>query len=449
MLFRDEIKWSDRIAVKDDKGNQITYRQLCEAAANMNEYRDGRVLTLVYCDNSFENLAMVFKLFFLGQPMLLLPRKLEITFRNDILERFKPSYIWEEGVLKKADGCCNVFYEIHPELALLLSTSGTIGKPKLTRISYHNIEEELRIGTGEFRISEGQKGVRILPIEHVSGLAFCLYHWNAKGCIVTTDVHVLSSQFDRLYDQEGIQNMIGIPFHYRVLLKKGFWQDEKRILGLNCAMYIGAKLDESDQYALVSLLREKFVISYGQTECMSAVTTAAFKNPNDKPGTVGRSASNVTVSVDDKGELHIESPTVCMGYASDYQDLGKGDENQGAIATGDLAVIDDEGYVFLKGRIRRFVKILGNRIGLDEIEALLRTSFPGQEFACTGENDELNVFFRRTDKCHLEDLYRNVLFKKADIPLSMIHCWFVEEFPRSGAGKILYSALDEAHKLPN
>lgn len=447
MLFTDEIKLSDHIAVKDDKGNQISYRQLYEAALNMDEYKGNRVLTLVYCDNSFENLTMVLKLFFLGQPMLLLPQNSDIAFRNDIMERFQPFYFWEKGDLKKADGESNVFYEIHPELALLLSTSGSIGKPKLTRISYLNIAEELRIGAGEYHICERQKFMRILPIEHAFGLACCLYHWNVGGCVVTTDAPVMSDQFDHLYDEERIQNIAGIPFHYSILLKKGFWQDKGRISRLNCAANGGAKLDERNRYALISLLQEKFVISYGQTESMGTIATAAFKNPNAKPGTVGRSVPGVKVSVDEKGELYIESPTVCMGYALDYKDLGKGDENQGIIATGDLAAIDEDGYIFLKGRIRRFVKILGNRIGLDEIETLLRTNFPGYEFACTGENDELNIFFKRTDEYDLEDLCRKVLFKKADVPLSMIHCYLVEEFPRSSAGKILYSALNEVHKL--
>lgn len=448
MLFTDGMKWSNHIAIKDDKGNQISYQQLYEAAFNMEEYKGNRVLTLVYCDNSFENLVIVLELFFLGQPMILLPQNSDNTFRKDIVERFQPFYFWEKGELKKAGGGDNIFYEIHPELAVLLSTSGTIGKPRLTRISYYNIEEELRVGVEEFRICEGQKGIRILPIEHVAGLAFCLYHWNVGGCVVTTDVHVMSSKFDRLYDEEGIRNMIGIPFHYTILLKKGFWRDKGRITKLNRAVNVGAKLEESEQYALVSLLQERFVIGYGQTECTAVVIATAFNNPEEKPGTVGRPVSGVKASVDEKGELHIESSTVCMGYAFDYRDLRKGDENRGAIATGDLAFIDEDGYIFLKGRIQRFVKILGNRIGLDEIETLLRTKFPGHEFACTGENDELNVFFKRTDEYNLEDLCRKVLFKKADIPLTMIHCYSVEEFPRSGAGKILYSVLDAAHKLP-
>lgn len=447
MLFTDEIKWSNYIAIKDDKGNLASYRQLYETASNMEEYRNGRVLTLVYCDNSFENLSMVLKLFLLGQPMLLLSQKSDSAFRKDVLERFHPFYLWEKGELKKAHGESKGFYEIHPELALLLSTSGTIGEPKLTRLSYQNIKEELRIGTREYQICENQKSMQILPLEHVYGLTFGLYHWSVGGCVVTTEAPVMSAQFDSVYDREEIQNIAGIPFHYRILQKKGFWQNKGRISRLNCAATAGAKLDEGEQYALVSLLREKFVISYGQTECGGQILTATFKNPEDKLGTVGRSASGVKAWVDEKGELYIESPTICMGYAYDYRDLAKGDENQGIIATGDLADIDEDGYIFLKGRIRRFVKILGNRIGLDEIEALLRTNFPGHEFACTGENDELNLFFKKTDEYDLEDLCRKELYQKADIPLSMIHCYPVEEFPRSSAGKILYSVLDRMHKL--
>lgn len=63
MLFTDEMKLSEHIAVKDDKGNRIFYRQIYEAALDMDEYKENRVLTLVYCDNSFENLSMVHQRF--------------------------------------------------------------------------------------------------------------------------------------------------------------------------------------------------------------------------------------------------------------------------------------------------------------------------------------------------------------------------------------------------
>lgn len=84
-------------------------------------------------------------------------------------------------------------------------------------------------------------------------------------------------------------------------------------------------------------------------ERMRIVVTATFQNPEDKPSTVGRFVSDVKVSVDEKGELYIESPIVCMGYALDYRDFGKGDVNKGIMAIDNLAFIDEAGYFFLKG----------------------------------------------------------------------------------------------------
>lgn len=440
MLFQKNILKSGQIAIKDDYGNVLTYREAYNEAKQMRELFGKRSLISVLCSKSFVTASFLLKMFILNQPMILIAENADTEYLDRIQERFNPRYFWNGKELISYNFKSEEA-EIHKDLALLLATTGTTGNPKLARISYQNLREEIKTGIETFHIQSNQKGIQILPLEHVYGLAFCLYHWYCGACLVVTREQVISNQFAELFDREIINNFAGIPFHYRILKKINFWSKPERKANLNCALTCGAKLSKDEQYWYVSMLGRKFKLCYGQTEVTPTVVVGCFDNPESKLGTIGREAMNVKASVDNNNELWIQSPAVCMGYASDAKDLRKGDENRGIIATGDLAEIDADGYIFLKGRIRRFVKILGNRIGLDDIEELLRNNMSGQEFVCTGEDDELNVYYTEPAENIVQEKCSKVLYEKADIPLSMVRYYRIEEIPRNATGKVLYSKL--------
>lgn len=398
--------------------------------------------------------------------MLLLQADISQEFLKGIMEKYTPYYIWRkadmegEGEICLQDGMYAMFrigsgggkttdYKMHPDLAVLISTSGSTGSPKMVKLSYKNLIEGCTIGCKHFHIESAQKGILSLPMNHVAGLVYCMYHWFSGATAMVTEHPLLSRQFADFYDEEKINNIIGVPFSYRALRKMKFWEKAGRTGNLNAAICGGAKLDGTEQEWLVSVLGSKFYMVYGQTECMGIVMAAFCDRSGVKTGTVGKPMEGINAFLDEKGELIIESSCVCMGYAMDYRDLTKGDENQGIVATGDLAKEDEEGYFYLIGRIRRIVKIMGKRLNLDEVEGFLKNAVGGCEFACTGEQDELNVYYEDIGWAEMKNVgnddsgrrFRKILSEKLYIPPEMIHCKRIDQIPRSSAGKILYYQL--------
>ena len=445
MLFYDKkIENESNIAIISSEGEKISYEQLCTEAKRMGCYKVGRKLTCIICDKNIETFSLIFKLFYLGQPMILLSEKTTEEYLRDVLKRFRPDYLWKDKELQEVKSFGKEGRkEIHSEIAVLLSTSGSIGEPKFVKLSYKNLREASYMGIEKFKINKKQKGILTVPIEHVLGLNFCLYHWLTKATLIISSYSVLDKRFQELYDFFEINNFVGIPFLYKMLKKIGFWNSRERVGRLNCALVAGAKLEENLRKYLVELLKEKFIIAYGQTETTGVVVTMAFDLFEDAPdGIIGKPIQGVEAYLFEQ-ELVIKSPTVCMGYALGCKELYVGDENTGEIYTGDIAEIDDNSIIILKGRKKRFVKIMGHRYQLDNIEELLgNTLGEDREFACTGIEDEINIYIQgeMVDK----EIYKRIekkLLENIDMSARMIHVYNVKKIPRSSTGKVLYSKL--------
>jgi acyl-coenzyme A synthetase/AMP-(fatty) acid ligase len=125
-----------------------------------------------------------------------------------------------------------------------------------------------------------------------------------------------------------------------------------------------------------------------------------------------------------------------MGYAYTFEDFIKGDENKGVLATGDMAKKDSDGYYYIVGRKKRFIKIFGNRISLDEVENILTKN----EILsiCTGVDDKLLIYTTQEEKLNEIKFF---ISTKIGIHHSAISVFFISEFPRNESGKILYSKL--------
>jgi len=145
--------------------------------------------------------------------------------------------------------------------------------------------------------------------------------------------------------------------------------------------------------------------------------------------------STITQS-DTAGELVFKGDNVTMGYAQDYNDLSKGDENKGILKTGDIAKRDDDGFYYIVGRRKRFLKLFGNRVNLDEVERLLITA--GYECACAGSDDNMIIFY--TSQHDHEDI-KHCIIENTDIGQAGFSLVHIPEFPRNDSGKILYSDL--------
>lgn len=115
--------------------------------------------------------------------------------------------------------------------------------------------------------------------------------------------------------------------------------------------------------------------------------------------------------------------------------------NHGWLYTGDMAYFDEDGYYYIAGRKKRFIKILGKRINMDEIEELLKNALDTSDFACTGKDDILQIFM--TGPFHTKESVESFLIKKIGLHPHCFSIHLIKQIPKNSSGKTQYSALDD------
>jgi acyl-CoA synthetase (AMP-forming)/AMP-acid ligase II len=131
-----------------------------------------------------------------------------------------------------------------------------------------------------------------------------------------------------------------------------------------------------------------------------------------------------------------------MGYAETRSDLARADELGGVLRTGDLGRRDDEGYFYITGRIKRFIKLSGNRISLDEIERILKASVAAP-LAASGSDDLLQVWVEGRDDAVLGTVEAS-LRAHLGVHHSLYRLRRVDRLPLLPSGKTDYAALVNA-----
>lgn len=456
-IFREEVIFSNDVAIIGEQGERITYKELAERAELYKDCMEERSLVFVLCDRQVETVEFLYELFLLNRVPLLLAEDIHPKFLEELLMQYHPQYIYcnrqnkivnrlEPVIEMQGHVLFRTGYErisLHHELALLLSTSGTTGSSKLVRISYENLFDNSEFACRHLNIEKGQKGVTVLPLNYTYGLSFYMWHWHCGAAVLVTDRMVLDNRFKDFYVREKANNFAAVPETFQMMRRVQFW--EKDMLEyLHFAMSGGGQMSARDQIQMVSALKEKFWIGFGQTECTCIVSGTNFIGGKMRLETIGKAFSNMNVWLDrETDELIVKSRSVCLGYAEGIEDLAVGDQNRGILHTGDAAYIDEDGYLYLKGRLKRYIKILGKRVSLDEMEKVIKNEFFLDDLVCVGWDDHVTIFYSERDKSGTECQVRQFLDRELKIPQKFIQCFFLEEIPKNNAGKVQYEKLKE------
>lgn len=456
-IIRDEIVSSNLVAIADDKGNRFSYTELEKKAEILSQYIEERSLIFVLCDHHTETVVFLYEILYLNRVPLILSSDINLEMLNNLIKIYQPQYIYCDiaheicGKYEKKNKIGDthtllLIYEeknfIHPDVALLLSTSGTTGSPKLVKLSYDNLYNSSKYVCLHMDIQEGQKGICPLSMSYVYGLMFCIWHWHCGATLLITSESVLSNKFNDFYKAEKANNFAGTPYTYQMLQRIKFWDSEK--LGyLHWAMSAGMQMSDKQQLELISIMQDKFWIMYGQTECTGFISAMNFDKNNIKLGSVGKRLENIEIWIDDKvNELILKSDNVCMGYANNIEQLQKDNKNQGILHTGDVGYIDEDMCIYLRGRLTRYVKILGKRTSLDDVEKYLKNKFIKSDFACIEADDSISIFYTNTMDIKERELLL-LLERNMKIPRKFVSCIYIEKLPMNNAGKVMYAQLKE------
>jgi long-chain acyl-CoA synthetase len=462
-FFKDLECFSNSI-VFSTKSEEITYEYLLKDIEDFSIHFRSRKLAFLLCNNSIESVLGYLACLRTGAVPLLIGGSIDEELLLDLINTYQPNFIWTRrnfdsfnkkwkmvhrnrsyNLLERTD---QFEHSFHPDLGLLLMTSGSTGSPVLVRISYQNLIENAISISQSLDISRKDIPITTLPMNYTYGLSIINSHL-LNGCqIVLTEENILSKDFWELINVKGVTTFGGVPYTYQMLRRLGF--EKIHLSNISKLTQAGGKLDLNLIKYFAEACADKgiqFFVMYGQTEATARMSCLPAKDAIRKAGSIGLPVSNgsfylmddagrIISASDEVGELYYKGPNVSMGNAFSLADFAKGDENEGVLATGDLAIMDVEGYYYIVGRKKRFIKIFGNRISLDEVENLCQKN--GYLSVCTGLDDKL-IIYTIQDK-DLKVL-KNSISSKIGIHHSAIVVRYITEFPRNDSGKILFSKL--------
>lgn len=367
----------------------LSYTKLAERVdAWASALGPSRRLIVLRGSTSIEFVVALLAAFQGGHPVILAPPARD-GLTEDIVETFDPDILVDTtaGVLDIRRE--TTIHSLHPDLALLLSTSGSTGSPKLVRLSHAGLRANAAAIATYLDLGADDRGLLSLPLHYCYGLSILTSHLYAGAACVVTDWSILDPCLWEVAARHGVTGLAGVPHTFDQLDCLGF----PELASLRYVTAAGGKLDPNRVRTYGDLGRRRgwdFYVMYGQTEATARMAYLTPDLARDHPAAIGVPIPGGHLRVDQPdsdgvGELVFTGPNVMMGYAHAPTDLAQGAELH-ELHTGDLAREAATGVFEVVGRRARFAKIFGLRLDLDDIER--RLPFPA---ACVDLDGTLGV----------------------------------------------------------
>ena len=408
----------DGVAVVFD-GREISFRELKAMGEKAIAGQAGRTVKFIKASTKPETIALFAACINHGIVPLMLPEKIDQSLYDRLVDSYSNA-------------------KLHDDLALLLSTSGSTGSPKLVRTSYANLRADCRFAAEDHHLSAGDRFLVPLPLCYAFGIQVISSCLAVGATIVISSRSVMDPDFGDVMESSKATHFVGVPYMYEILDRLGFFA--RRFPSLRNLSISGGALGPAMRRKYAEWARgegKEFCEIYGQTETLAYMAKIATSEHPDRVGSIGRASSGGRFSLKENGELVYHGAIVAMGYAFDGDDLAKGDEWKGVRETGDMATIDADGYVTLTGRASRFVKIFGNRVSLQEVENIMKDAFPGAGCAASGADNDLHVFVAGISCDEAERL----LVEKLHFNATVMKVHVLAEIPLNANGKTDYQKL--------
>ena len=352
-----------------------------------------------------------------------------------LVERYRPAFVLtpEGEVDHGAPGTSPA-----PELRVLLSTSGTTGSPKLVRLSEENVRSNAVSIARYLGLGDTERAIASLPFHYSYGLSVLNSHLVSGGAVVLPPESLMRPSFWETFEAEGCTSFAGVPYSYALLERTGW--DRRELASLRTMTQAGGRMDPGAVRGVASELRSRgarLFVMYGQTEATARIAYVPPERLAEKPGSIGLPIPGGALGVE-SGELVYRGPNVMLGYAESDADLARGDDLGGVLRTGDLGHRDEDGFFFVTGRAKRFAKVNGLRVNLEEIESVLRADGPA---AVVGHDEQaLVVFLQAGSHAPAVDV-RRALAARYRLHPRTFEMREVAALPVTTSGKIDYAAL--------
>lgn len=432
-MFFDAETYYSRLAIIADDGTRMTYGELYDCVRTKARSLQRGILQFCLCRNDIDSIVFYLACLEANAPVVLLDaQKDEAT-----IEYLRA--IYQPGIT-----LC------HPDLAVCLTTSGSTGSPKLVRLTKQNLMSNAEAIAEYLHIDENERPITMLPMYYSYGLSIINSHLIKGATILLTDKTYAQREFWNFLRENEATSMAGVPYTWEMLRRLRFFRMD--LPSVKTLTQAGGKLnvDITREYIEnAAQTGRKFIVMYGQTEATARMSYLPWNKALDKCGSVGIAVpggrfelvdnqGNVIQEPNVEGELIYYGDNVSLGYAECAADLLKGDENLGRLATGDIAYRDQDGFYYITGRLKRFVKIWGNRCNLDQLEQIVKTITIS--CACVGVDDCVTIF---TTQDGVEQEIKSLLTAKTGLNTRAFQVKKIDKIPTTVSGKLDYSAMQK------
>lgn len=457
---------ADRILLQCDDGEAFAYAAVAGIAAEPAFCETRRALVFCLCDNDPGGILGYFGLLYANAVPMMISAGLPADRLRDLFDIYRPAYVWlpesrigefaAAKITHRFKGYCLLATSVTAQaplndaLALLLGTSGSTGNPKFVRLSHANLLANARSIVTYLQIGADEKPITTLPPTYSYGLSILNSHVLAGSTIALTAKTFFDRGFWDFLKATAATSFGGVPYHYEMLKKLRFAKME--LPSLRYVTQAGGRMEPDamrDFAAVCAAMGVRFFSMYGQTEATARMSYLEPEKAEAKAGSIGRAIPGGRFRLQDDtgrdieapettGELVYEGPNVCLGYAESRADLALGDENGSVLRTGDLARRDPDGDYIIVGRLKRFLKLFGYRVNLQDIENGLRAG--GHAVACAGRDDFLEIYLPQ-GTVEVGRAVKAGLVAELKVSPTAIGVYGVANLPRSDAGKIQYGQL--------
>ena len=439
-FWQDLARYGDGIAFVDDKGATLTYRDLA-TGSNLFAGLPARKPLLLALDNSLAAMAAYVEALRVGLPVILINAG-DPEAAERIVETFQPSAVWTpDGKLETRDFSST---DCHPDLAIMLSTSGSTGATKLVRLSAAAVDANARAISAYLGLGSDERPITTITPGYSYGLSVINSH-RSIGATTSLNQHSVSEPaFGELLERERATSLAGVPYTYELLERAGLLAAMPA--SLRTLTQAGGKLAPDRVAAIAAAAHatgRRFFVMYGQTEAtarMASLPPEALTHHADCigrpiPGGAFMLVDPETGAIAERaGELVYSGPNVMMGYAETAADLARGQETT-SLHTGDLAERVAPDLYRITGRKSRFLKLFGLRIALDQVELLLREA--NLTGVATGDDQLLVVALLKGNRRAAEA----IIDTRLGLPSGSRIVVPLDEIPRLPSGKPDFVAL--------
>ena len=412
--------YKDKIAIKSDTGERLTYSDLEERVTTRAKGLERGVLQFSLCKNTIESIVEYLACLEAGAPVVML----DATKDAETIENLR--LIYKPGITK-----------CHPDLAVCLTTSGSTGSPKLVRLTLRNIIANAESIAEYLHIDANERPITMLPMYYSYGLSIINSHLLKGATILLTGKSYAQREFWNFLRENEATSMSGVPYTWEMLRRLRFMRMD--MPSVRTMTQAGGKLNAEIALEYIRWAKsvgKQFLVMYGQTEATARMSYLPWERAEEKYASIGVAIPGGQFSLAEDGELIYQGENVSLGYAECAEDLMKGDENHGVLHTGDMARVDEDGFYYITGRKKRFVKVWGNRCNLDQVEQLVKPITT--TCACAGVDDHITVFVTKEG---LEKEIKDLLASKTGLNPIAFAVKVVESIPVKDSGKIDYPLL--------